>query len=327
MNEEFEHIIPDDADDLSKDAPALFAMKGKDDGFVVPNDYFDSLSDRIHAKTVIPQDGGLTEPLNYFESLGEQLESKINLEALRPQTENDIPEGYFDGIESELSVHIALDNLKQEEGFVVPEGYFTNLTERIVGETVLDKESINNDEVPQGYFESLHDKVVERIASEHQSTAERGRIVVFSVYIKQYARPIAIAASVALMIGLGWFAITNSQEPEINTTVAKNDTLPSVTKSIIPIIGDTLYQKQTPSEIALEVPKTPQQIKPIVTPEVISPEDEIIAQSDLMDESMVMDFIAENEADNTSEEVSDESMMDYLMNDNTSLDVIDPGNK
>ena len=29
----------------------------------------------------------------------------------------------------------------------------------------------------------------------------------------------------------------------------------------------------------------------------------------------------------TSEEVSDESMMDYLMNDNTSLDVIDPGNK
>ena len=36
MNEEFEHIIPDDADDLSKDAPALFAMKGKDDGFVVP---------------------------------------------------------------------------------------------------------------------------------------------------------------------------------------------------------------------------------------------------------------------------------------------------
>lgn len=353
MNEEFEHNIPADADDLSKHAPALFAMKSKGEGLVVPDNYFEELTEIVMAKTVLPEDGGLvvpeeyfnelpdlilakttlptesglTVPENYFEDFGAQLESQISLEEILPKQSSDIPAGYFEVMENELHVHIALDNIKQEEGFVVPEGYFTNLTERILAETVLDKDNINNDEVPEGYFESLHGKVADRIAGEEQSAPETGRVLVFSAYIKQYARPMAIAASAALLIGLGWFAITSTEEPINTNTVAQNDTLPQMMKSALPIVGDTLYREQIQTGIALETPKNPERIKPNVIREVIMQEDEIIAQSDLLDESMVMDFVAENEVVNASEEVLDESMMEYLMNDNATLDVIDPGNK
>lgn len=358
MNEEFEHNIPDDADDLSKHAPALFAMKSKGEGFVTPANYFEELTDTVMARTILPEDAGLdvpedyfnelpdlilaktklpsesglSSPENYFEEFGAQLESRISLEEILPKQINDIPADYFETMENELHVHIALDNIKQEEGFVVPEGYFENLTSRTISTALVAFDSAQSDNVsdpniPEGYFESLHDKVADRIAGEEQSAPETGRVLVFSAYIKQYARPMAIAASAALLIGLGWFAITSTEVPINANTVAQNDTLPQMMKSALPIVGDTLHREQIQTGIALETPKKPERIKPNVIPEVIMQEDEIIAQSDLLDESMVMDFVAENEVVNASEEVLDESMMEYLMNDNATLDVIDPGNK
>lgn len=353
MNEELEHNIPSDADDLSKYAPTLFTMKSKDDGFVAPANYFEELTDLVMAKTVIPSDGGLIvdenyfdelpeiivaktsiptesgldEPNNYFEELGTQLESRIALEDALPKNSEDVPEGYFDAMESELHVHIALDNIKQEEGFVVPEAYFANLTDRILAETVLDKDNINNDEVPQDYFNTLHTHIVDRLESEGAIAPERGRIVVFAAYVKQYARPMAIAASAALLIGLGWFAATSGEDSPNQNTVAQIDSVAPRMKNAMPVVGDSLRKEEIPVGIANESPKNNERIKPIAIPEVIMNNDEIIAQSDLLDEAMVMDFVAESEVANASEEVLDQSMMDYLMNDDSNLDVFDPGKK
>lgn len=358
MNEELEHNIPSDADDLSKYAPTLFAMKSKDDGFVAPANYFEELTDLVMAKTVIPSDGGLTidenyfdelpeiivaktsiptesgldEPKNYFEELGTQLESRIALEGALPKNSQDVPEGYFDAMESELLVHIALDNIKQEEGFVVPEGYFENLTARTISTAIVAFDSAQLDNmpdpnIPAGYFDSLYENIVDRLESEGAITPQRGRIVVFAAYVKQYARPIAIAASAALLIGLGWFAATSGEDSPKQNTVAQVDSVAPRMKNAMPIVGDSLRKEEIPVGIANESPKNNERIKPIAIPEVIMNNDEIIAQSDLLDEAMVMDFVAENEVVNANEEVLDQSMMDYLMNDDSNLDVFDPGKK
>ncbi len=358
MNEELEHNIPSDAVDLSKYAPTLFAMKSKYDGFIAPANYFEELTDLVMAKTVIPSDGGLIvdenyfdefpeiivaktsiptesgldEPKNYFEELGTQLESRIALEGALPKNSQDVPEGYFDAMESELLVHIALDNIKQEEGFVVPEGYFENLTACTISTAIVAFDSAQSDNmpdpnIPAGYFDSLHENIVDRLESEGTITPQRGRIVVLTAYVKQYARPMAIAASAALLIGLGWFAATSGEDSPNQNTVAQIDSVAPRMKNAMPVIGDILRKEEIPVGIANESPKNNERIKPIAIPEVIMNNDEIIAQSDLLDEAMVMDFVAENEVANASEEVLEQSMMDYLMNDDSNLDVFDPGKK
>jgi hypothetical protein len=296
-----------------------------EDGLTVPENYFEELPSVLEAKTIIPSEDGLHLPGNYFEEFSAQLESRMSLEDVLPKEKEDVPPSYFGEMESELHVHIALDNIRQDEGFVVPEKYFANLTERVLAETSLSGEVINNDEVPAGYFDTLHDKVAARIDSENQP--ERGRVIVFAAFMKKYGRPVAIAASAALLISLGWIFLNNGNENPNPNFVAKMDSVPLRTIHALPEVGDTLYMKQTPQGIAVQNPEKPERIKPNTNPEVIMNEEEIIAQSDLMDESMVMDFVMENEAIKPSEEVLDQSMMEYLMNDNTGLDVFGPGDK
>lgn len=381
--------LPQDADDLSKHAPALFELKGKQEGFVVPQNYFAELTDRVVSMTVIPKDGGLVVPENYFEELPEyisavvnlpsesglteptdyfeelpglieaktslpshdglvvpenyfedlssQLESQISLENVLPKTEAEIPADYFIRMESELHVHIALDNVKQDEGFVVPDNYFENLTQRILAETdvvALEGTRSDNDSaledpnVPAGYFDELPGKVIARLEDEGEITEERGRVIVFAEWTKKYWRPASVAASAALLIGLSWFFLSNS-ENNSGSVIAFNPTgiVPDrIIHSVAPV-ENTIRREATPEGIANAIPNKSEEIKLNPIPAVIMNEDEIIAQSDLMDESMVMDFVAESEAVEPTEEVMDESMMEYLMNDNAGLDVFDPGDK
>jgi len=311
-----------------EELPALIEAKTfipSEDGLTVPENYFEELPSIIEAKTALPAEDGLQIPGNYFEEFTSQLESRIELESVLPKEKEDVPPSYFAAMESELQVHIALDNIKQDEGFVVPGNYFANLTERVLAETSLAGEVINDDEVPAGYFDTLHDKVAERIESEKQP--ERGRVIMLPGFMKKYGRPLAIAASAALIITLGWIFMNNGNENPNPNFMAGRDSVPPRVIHAFPVIGDTLYMQETPKGIAGQGPKKPEGIKPKLDPEVIVNEEEIIAQSDLMDESMVMDFVMENEAIKPSEEVLDKSMMEYLLNDNTGLDVFGPGDK
>ena len=56
--------LPQDSDDLRKYGPALFEMKSRGDGFVVPENYFVELTEIVLAKTINPSESGLTVPEN-----------------------------------------------------------------------------------------------------------------------------------------------------------------------------------------------------------------------------------------------------------------------
>lgn len=388
-NEENDINLPADADDLSKHAPALFALKGTETGFVVPALYFEELSELVIAKTSIPEDGGLVVPENYFEELSAVVEAKTvipsqdgltvpqdyfeelsaiieaklilptesglvvpenyfeefstNLESLialpafdSAQSDNTIPAGYFSEMENELHVHIALDNLKQEDGFVVPEGYFENLTSRVLAETILDKDNINNDEVPDGYFDALPGKVISRIEGEGDKKEEGGRVIVFAQW-KKYTAITAVAAAVALLIVFTWTFIGNSDAGIGELRVAHN------TPNLVPDNYVHIPQPKidttpeivvvVPDAVVVQLPKKRKDIKPLPQNNVIEQKnttmsnEEIIAQSDVMDESMVMDFVAEGGMIQPTDEVPEADMMEYLMNDNAGLEIFDPTDK
>jgi len=359
MNEEHDINLPHDADDLSKHAPALFALKGTEEGFVVPALYFEELSELVIAKTVIPEDGGLIVPEKYFEEsaelitamssfgyaqydnivpekyfeeFGANLESQIGLESILPIAEAEVPEGYFSEMENELSVHIALDNVKQDEGFVVPEGYFEDFTSRVLAETVLVKDEVNNDEVPAGYFDGLHVKIMSRIEDEVEQKEERGRVIVFAQW-KKYTAITAVAAAVALLVVFTWNFIGNSDNGHGSLHLASDtknlvpDNYVRITPPLPVIDTSSSNIVVAPQGIASQLPKKPKDVKPPQQNTVIMSNEEIIAQSDVMDESMVMDFVAEGGMVQPTDEVLDADMMEYLMNDNANLDVFDPTDK
>lgn len=368
MIEDNDMNLPADSDDLSKHAPALFALKGTETGFVVPELYFEELSELVIAKTSIPEDGGLIVPENYFEELLPIVEAKTSLPAFdSAQSDNETPEGfvvpenyfeelssiieaktaipsedglvvpenYFQEFSASLESHIVLDNVKQDEGLVVPEGYFENLTRKVLASSSLESgqyvHTINDDEVPKGYFDSLGDKVVARLENEGtiEKKEERGRVIVLAQW-KKYVAVTAVAASVALLIAFAWTFFGNTENGDgklmakINDKglvpdnfVKKTPKSTSDTSSIITVVSEGIVR---------ELPKNPKEIKPNQDNQVIM-NDAIIAQSDLMDEALVMDFMTENNIIEETDEVLDPAMMEYLMNDNTSLDVFGPTEK
>jgi len=92
-----------------KDAPTLAAMK-KVNPFVVPSEYFESLTDDIN--------------------------TRILLESARFESaeEFEIPANYFEKLPSRIVERIAIENIQllvPSQGYSVPESYFTNLSERI----------------------------------------------------------------------------------------------------------------------------------------------------------------------------------------------------
>ena len=331
------------------------ADNGHSAGLTEPENYFSESAELIIAKTSFgsvstelstgaeddnDHSAGLIVPANYFETLSGTIESQIALENVLPpldstQDEKAIPAGYFGEMERELHVHIALDNVKQDEGFVVPEGYFEKFSDKIVAEASasLHEDTLSDDpNVPEGYFVHLADKVVARI--ENEQGEERGKIIVLSTW-KKYVRPTALAASVALLIGFGWILLANRDNGNGDLVLANNFfriTPGQVNPGIPPVVPsiDTTNAFTNENQDAVvrnTNPKNHNEIKPPVRNAVIMNDDEILAQTDLMDESMVMDFVAESNVIVGTEEVLDADMMEYLMNDNSGLDVFDPSDR
>lgn len=321
-------VVPENY--FEESADLIFAKVNfpSEDGLTAPAEYFEELPGLIEAKTILPAESGLTDPEKYFEEFGSKLDSQIALEHVLPKSEGEVPEGYFDQMENELHVHIALDNVKQDDGFLVPDGYFEHLPERLVAldSARSDKDASTDDpNVPEKYFEELPEKVIARIESEEKS--ERGKVIVFAEW-KRYIRPTALAASVALMIGLTWYFVVNRDNGQQDLVAKFEKVTPEHYSPSIDVAPDaidtTIEGREVPVLVADNLPNDPNDFKPKQVNEVIMNEAEIIAQSDLMEESLVMDFVAESEMIQPSEEVLDTEMMEYLMNDDAGLNVLDP---
>jgi hypothetical protein len=349
MNEDYNINLPPDADDLSRHAPALFGLKNAREGFVVPALYFEELSERIihmtaipedgglilpenyfealpsviEAKTTLPDESGLTSPENYFEELHDRLEAQLILKSGLPTMEDEVPDEYFGQMENELHVHIALDNIRQEEGFEVPQNYFADITQRILNNTSLSAEAVNDDQVPEGYFDALPDKVIAVIKSE--TSQETGRVRTLVSWTREHWRVMSVAASVALLIVMGWLFLNIKPEGAGELRVA---TYARVTPERVPDIAPSAPESaDVITDVAVEVPRKRETIKPNPVQEVLMNDEEISAQLGQIDESLVIEFVTESEAIEPADDVLNAEMMEYLMNDNTGLEVFDPGDK
>ncbi|HEY0668239.1 MAG TPA: hypothetical protein VGD22_08705 [Sphingobacteriaceae bacterium] len=97
--------------DWEKDAPHI-ASAGRENPFVVPEGYFDTMREHVSARVAV-------------EDMGKDLGLKV-------------PKGYFNELPGLIEAKIAVEELKEElssEGFKVPQGYFESLSDKIIERT------------------------------------------------------------------------------------------------------------------------------------------------------------------------------------------------
>ncbi len=110
------------------------------------------------------------------------------------------PEGYFEGVEDSIFTKLSVQQFPEKEGFDLPLNYLETVEERvlktIVNDTNLKKESLN---IPEGYFDTIEDRVFKKI---QQDTIEQPKVINLKSRLIKVIAPIAIAASLLLMIVL-----------------------------------------------------------------------------------------------------------------------------
>lgn len=342
-------ILPDDFDDLSKHAPLLHALRGKAEGFVVPENYFGESNEQTLAKTILPEKDGFIVPENYFEELAERIlalvqlpsnenafavpenyfedfaekiEAVIHLDELKNKTDFEIPKGYFEEFETELPTKLALDNIKQDDGFVVPEGYFEKLSAKVMAQASIDNLNTGSDaDVPEGYFDSLADRIAARIENEEgvseKESKEKGQIIVFAEFIQRYAKPVSLAASAALLIAVSiWFLNRDTEKPAqgfANNTPVKNNT---IIPPVVPADTTTIRlpeNKIPETKIAVQPVKTKnrKQINPAPVRDVKVEKQDVMDQMDLIDETTVAEYVSDQSPAN-EEKVNDDFLNDAM---------------
>ncbi|HTL81921.1 MAG TPA: hypothetical protein VL651_09470 [Bacteroidia bacterium] len=321
--------LPSDFDDLSKHAPALHELRNRTGEFVLPENYFGEHAELISALTSIPSAGEFIVPENYFEELAEKIISLANISAIKDKEGFELPEGYFekfadditstaelhsithkDGFnvpvnyfgefDAELNTKIALDNLKQDEGFNVPDNYFDKFTERIVAQASLEDAIDKLPAVPEKYFDTLADRITARIKAEgHEvpEAVERGKVIVFAEVIKRYARPVAIAASAALLIAAAFWFLNKNEEPGKKQLAKNEQHVPKILPApvVAPAHKDSVVTVNTVPQNIAQQTAHPKKHKPQVNQQsqqdVQLAKNDIMEQSDLLDVNTVADFI------------------------------------
>ncbi|CAN5212333.1 hypothetical protein BH09BAC5_BH09BAC5_29970 [soil metagenome] len=343
MNESNDINLPSDFDDLSKHAPLLDKLRANGDGFVVPENYFNELEERIFViyrfqSTFNNQHSTFNNPFpvpeGYFEQLISEIESIIELNDLKKENNFDVPDSYFKELDASLNTKLALDNLKQDEGFNIPENYFEKLSSKIITRLAVDELKTGSEsDLPEGYFDTLVDRITSRIAEDENSETEteRGRIIVFTEVFKRYARPISIAASVTLLIGLSiWFFNQSGNKKTPQDEIAKKE-IPVIAPVIPPALQDSVItpiekniveqpvQKQKRDRVNQKAVAVVKEVKKEVN------KDDALEQLYMIDESTVADFVSNNNSDyeNANKEQNiNEDMLNYLLDENADLSEI-----
>ena len=303
------------------------------DGFVVPENYFEDSAEKIISicRLYDLKARPFEVPPGYFEELTAQIESIIALNDSTDKNSFTVPENYFSELDSTIKTKIALDNLKQDEGFAVPENYFDKFTAKIESRIAVDDLKNGSDaDVPPGYFDTLADKIAARIAEGNPSTLrqaqgseskdeviERGRIIVFAEVLKRYAKPVSIAAGLALILGVSIWFFTHSNNQPVKDNFAAN---PAKTNAI-PVIpapkkDSAIIPQEQPKQIAMKKPKIKK------GPEVNHPQEpvvkeidkkDLLEQLDLIDENTIADYVNETKPE-VNEPVQDESLKNEMLN-------------
>ncbi len=126
-------------------------------------------------------------------------------------------------------------------GFTAPEGYFNSI-EDVILKKITQKNYSKAQSVPEGYFDSIEDRVFEQIQ-------EKTKIIKLPNNIVKFIVPIAIAASILLLITLRIFDSNQQQDlfakieiSEIETWI-ENGELNIDTFEITSIYDDVNYNE------------------------------------------------------------------------------------
>ncbi|MEL6986679.1 MAG: hypothetical protein AAGK97_02525 [Bacteroidota bacterium] len=200
MKEETKNIIQE----LEALSPFLLSIRGKGSGFVIPENYFERLSenieDSLHDYVILPSFlkekilEGFAIPNHYFDSLSSEIEDNVYDASILPST---------------------LQNV-EAEGYVIPDNYFDELPEEIIARIEVEN-ALDDDEkkegfgVPKGYFDSLSDELVDRIKEEQKTLDESNDSKVIELdpqnnskpSLLKRLRPLISVAAIGLLLVLG----------------------------------------------------------------------------------------------------------------------------
>jgi hypothetical protein len=355
MNEHNEHNLPADFDDLSKHAPLLEKIRVKGEGFVVPDGYFEEAVSLAESLSAV---GGFLVPENYFEELAERILAIVSLSNttdrqlpsadcfsfpekyfedltdkildaaklsdLKTGESFEVPASYFNELDETINTKLALDNLKQDEGFDVPRNYFENFADKILTHVAVDELDKGSDaDVPPAYFDTLADRIAARIAEEEEiepeEVAERRRIIVFAEVLKRYARPISIAASVTLIIGVSIWFFNRGEKVDENRfakTTPKQNVLPVIPAPKKDSVSITVQpQNNIAAQPEIKKHKRVNHEEQKIVKE--ADKKDVMEQLDLLDESTIADYLSDNNIDINAapqEKSVNDEMLNYLLN-------------
>jgi hypothetical protein len=302
------------------------------DGFIVPENYFSELAERIISVAQLhglKNENAFVIPENYFENLTNEITALATISDLKNADVFDVPEGYFAELDNELVTTLALDNLKQDEGFIVPPNYFENFANTIMSRVAMENLNEGSDQdAPEGYFDTLADRIAARIAEEEaakgksssdegkKKNKDRARIIVFAEVLKRYAKPVSIAASVALVIGVSiWFFNRSNGGIVENNSVATNHVKAKPPINEIAPKQNYIPQQQIASTNTVKPVKDKfhPSVNPSPTQVVKVEKKDIMEQVDLLDENAIADEISNGlQSISNSDETIDESILDQL---------------
>ncbi|MCW3086217.1 MAG: hypothetical protein JWP12_3583 [Bacteroidetes bacterium] len=191
--------------------------KGKQHSFVVPDGYFEKLSDRIMARI----------------ELEAEMEEFALLASIKKEPQFEIPADYFKAAENELEYKHELSEFEALAKIGKPvlkeeaqADYFAALDEKVLKRmeiteelseysTLAALEKENNFAVNAHYFETVADRVKEKYRAQQQRTSVFGNVFAFLLKPR-----VAFTYSVMLIIGAGVFYNNSKQKEEILPTVS-----------------------------------------------------------------------------------------------------------
>jgi len=123
-----------------------------------------------------------------------------NFKVTKSQVKNTgfkVPMNYFNTVEEAVLSKLSSDKFSKKNGFNVPDNYFNSLEDIVL--TKLKAEAIQKNStntIPDNYFATVEDDVLNKIKSERKPK------VIHLKYITKIVAPIAIAASLLLLMYL-----------------------------------------------------------------------------------------------------------------------------
>ena len=143
-----------------------------------------------------------------------------------------LPENYFERIEDEVSAKIKSQNFKNilsDQVFKTPENYFESLEDVLISKLKAEALQHNKLEtIPKSYFDTIEDAVLMKIK-------ENLKVVSLKSRISKYAVPLAIAASLLLLI-----ILTNNDNTITFDSIATSEIEESIENGLIDIDAENL---------------------------------------------------------------------------------------